>query len=278
MTSNTGKINVCVVGAMGRMGQKVCSAIIQDDVLNLSGAVEYDGHPNLNTDLGTLIGLKPCGINLTSDFFNVLAATDLVIEFVGGAALDNILAILMKYIWESSRKIGVLSASTGLTEETYINIEQLSRKVPVLYAANLSQGMNIMLELTETASSALGTNFDAEIVETQHSRKKDAPSGTAMRLGEVIANARKQDLTAVGVYNRVGIDIKREKGQIGFSAVRGGDIIGEHKVMFFGDSEYLEITHKSFDRSIFVNGAMLGAKWVINQEPGFYRMRDALIS
>ncbi|HRQ26488.1 4-hydroxy-tetrahydrodipicolinate reductase [Hyphomicrobium sp.] len=263
-------IKIAVTGAAGRMGRELVRIIAETDGVTLSGATEPAGSPHLGTDVATLAGLSPSGITVTSDAAKAIAASDAVIDFTTPQATVEIAAL--------AAKAGIVHVigTTGLGENDEAAIEAASRHATVIKAGNMSLGVNLLTSITRRIAEALDTDFDIEIVEMHHRQKVDAPSGTALMLGQAAAKGRGIELTSASVRTRDGHTGPRRRGDIGFATLRGGSVIGDHTVIFAGDGERIEITHRAGDRSIFARGAVKAAVWGRGKGPGLFNMSDVL--
>lgn len=260
---------IAVLGAAGRMGRAVIQAATAAG-MPLGAAFERTGAAELGRDAGELAGIDLRGVAISADLAVAAQDYDVLIDFTRPeatlAALDACVAA------GKSMVIG----TTGFTPEQQARIEQAAQHVAIVKAGNFSLGVNLCLQLLETAAAALGEDFDVEIVEAHHRHKVDAPSGTALMMGEAVALGAGKTLSEHAVYERYGHTGARPKGAIGFSTVRGGDVVGDHTVMFLGEGERVEITHKASSRLNFANGAVRAAGWLLNRKPGLYSMRDVL--
>jgi len=255
-------LQIIVCGACGRMGKKVIDAVFQEKETKLIGAIEAPNHPS--------IGKVIKGIELTSNLERIIQKDAVIIEFTTPKASINHLNIAEK------RGIPIVIGTTGFTEEEEAKIKESSLNIPILLSPNMSIGINLLFNLIGEITYLLGKDFDKEIIEFHHRHKKDAPSGTAKKFAQIIAEAEGKRLSEVGVYGRKGKIGERSKEEIGIHAVRGGTIVGEHKIIFAGNEEELEITHRAESRYIFAQGALFGAKFIAKQKNGFYTLRDAL--
>jgi 4-hydroxy-tetrahydrodipicolinate reductase len=240
-------IRIAVVGASGRMGQTIIESIGQNDKTSLG--VSLDKGDNLNA---------------------VLDQFDVLIDFTRPEATLEYLAIC-----EQANK-SIVIGTTGFDDAGLLAIENAAKNIPVVFAPNMSVGVNLSLKLLDMAARVIGEDADIEIVEAHHRHKVDAPSGTALKMGEVVANALGRDLSTCAVYGREGIEEPRDRQTIGFSTIRGGDVVGEHTVSFFMEGERVEITHKASSRMTFANGAVRAASWLEAQNSGLYSMQDVL--
>jgi len=263
-------MKIGVVGAAGRMGRMLLAAIANADGAVIAGGVEASGHPDMGTDLGALAGLEPIGVVLTSDAQALFDNVDAVIDFtVPVATMAH--AVLAK-----NSGTALVIGTTGLDAAQQNTIETAATFAPIVQAANYSVGVNVLQGLVEQAARALPDAYDIEILEMHHHHKIDAPSGTALALGEAAAMGRDVRLDDVADKVRDGIIGPRKSGDIGFATLRGGDVVGDHTVMFAGPGERIEITHKAASREIFANGAVRAALWSIVRKPGLYSMKDVL--
>jgi 4-hydroxy-tetrahydrodipicolinate reductase len=263
-------INLAVLGATGRMGRAILGCVAESRDFRLTGAVTEIGDPALGRDAGEFAGLAACGVPLTDDRAQALHRARVAIDFTLPAALDaNLRSCLQS-------GTPVVVGTTGLSATQESLLEQAAREIPVVYARNMSVAMNVFIHFVGRAASALGDDYDVEIVEAHHRNKVDAPSGTALALGEVVAAARKRKLADVAVMAREGQTGPRVPGTIGFSAVRGGNIVGDHTVMFIAPEERVEFTHRAADRRAFALGALRAARWLAGRAPGLYSMSHVL--
>ncbi len=283
-------IRVVVSGAGGRMGKLLLQAVIEEDDMELAGAVERKDHPLLNRDVGELTGSAKCRILLNGDLKKVISSGDILVEFSTPQATLSHLPLAVE------KNIRIVIGTTGLNDEEKERIKESSSKIPIILSPNMSIGVNLLFKIAGEVARILGAEYDVEIVETHHRMKKDAPSGTALRLAEVIAQARGQGtpttrppsrgrikeagqgLKGVVVYGRHGITGERETGAIGIHSVRGGTVSGEHTVIFAGASERVELTHRAESRQVFVRGAIEAIRFIAGASPGLYDMQDVIAS
>ncbi|MCC2615284.1 4-hydroxy-tetrahydrodipicolinate reductase [Aestuariibacter halophilus] len=259
-----------ITGANGRMGRVLIEACQQDKDALLQAGVVRPTSPFLGVDCGELAGIGAIGSPTVGALQDVLPDTDVVIDFtLVDAMLDNVQAC------EKSHCPMVIG-TTGLSETQKQRLADAARHIPIVFAANYSVGVNLMLNLVQEAARVMGHSADIEIIEAHHRHKKDAPSGTAMAIGEAIADTLNRDLSTCAVYGREGDTGERDQQTIGFATVRAGDVVGEHTALFADIGERLEITHKASSRLTFANGALAAAKWVVKQPPGLYAMADVL--
>jgi len=256
-----------VVGSAGRMGKRIISLANADGELAVTGAVETAGHPDIGKDAGVVAGVEALGVEIAADF---AAGADVVIDFslpaAAGATVD--------YCVEAGSAL--VMGTTGLGAEQKGRIESAGAKIPIIYGTNMSVGMNVLFSLVSKTAAMLGADYDIEIVEQHHRFKKDAPSGTALTLAENICEATGKDADKSLVFGRAGKDAMRQKGTIGIHAVRAGDIVGRHDVMFSTLGETVTLAHNAHSRDAFASGAIRAAKWLIGKEPGLYSMSDVL--
>jgi 4-hydroxy-tetrahydrodipicolinate reductase len=263
-------INAIVVGAAGRMGRMIINAIQHSEEITCRGAVEIHGHPSLGRDVGEVIGLGTLGAEIGDDLRSIIQNGDVIIDFTSAEASVGNIKIAAQY------HKPVVVGSTGFSPAQFEEIHGLSKEIPCVLSPNMSVGINLMFGIVEKIAQVLGQDYDSEIIEVHHRLKKDAPSGTALRLGEVIARALGRNLEEVGVYTRKGLIGERRRDEIGIQVIRAGDIVGEHTVIFGGMGERIEITHRAHTRDTFARGAVRAAKWVVTQKPGLYDMADVL--
>jgi 4-hydroxy-tetrahydrodipicolinate reductase len=253
---------IAVVGAAGRMGREVVRAALEDDSFELAGGVVEPGAPELGADLGELCGWGKSGVVAMEDPPDEAEA---LIEFTEPEATVEHLAYAKP----------VVIGTTGLSEEQLARVEEAAKSTPVVLAPNMSVGVSLVREVVRELSEKLGTDYDVEIVEAHHRNKVDAPSGTALLLARAAAEGREKDLDDVAVYGREG-RAPREEGEIGIHALRGGAVVGEHRVIFYSDGEEVEIAHRALSRRTFAAGALRAARFVAGAQPGLYTMRDVL--
>lgn len=251
------------------MGRALLEAVFQAPDLRVHSALEIPGSPALGKDAGEALG-SPCGIRITDSIEQGLAGADVLIDFTRP---EGTLAHL-----EICRRLGVKAVigTTGLSAEQKGRIAEAARDVAIMFAPNMSVGVTLVLKLLETAAKVLAEGYDIEIIEAHHRHKVDAPSGTALRMGEVIAQALGRDLRECAVYGREGVTGERQPSTIGFATVRGGDIVGDHTALFAGIGERVEITHKASSRATFALGALRAARFLANHKSGLFDMRDVL--
>ncbi len=263
------KIRFAIAGSAGRMGRTLIEAVLKAEDAVLAAALEHPASPLLGKDAGELVG-APCGVAIESDIDAALAKADCLIDFTRP---EGTLIHL-----EACRRLGVhlVIGTTGFSGEQKQAIGEAARDVPVVMAANFAVGVNLVFKLLDTAARVLGEDFDVEIVEAHHRHKVDAPSGTALRMGEVVAAALGRNLRECAVYGREGHTGERERSTIGFATVRGGDIVGDHTVLFAGSGERVEISHKAGSRMPFALGALRAARFMRGRTGGLFDMQDVL--
>ncbi len=261
---------VAVTGAAGRMGGRIITLITEAEGLEVAGAVEMAGHGKLGDDAGYVAGCGDLGIAITDSLEQALANADVLIDFTWPeVTLANA---------EVCARLGkaIVVGTTGLNPQQRQVIAQVAESVPVVFAPNMSIGVNVCFKLLRDMAKTLGEGFDIEIVELHHNKKKDAPSGTAVRMGEIAAEALDRDYNQVANYHREGMCGERSQQEIGMQTVRGGDIIGEHTVYFIGMGERIELTHRAMNRDMFARGALRAAGWLAGKDAGLYDMQDVL--
>jgi len=263
-------MKIGIVGAAGRMGRMLVAAIANTDGATLAGGTEAANHPDMGKDLGTLAGIEDLGVALSSDPRALFADADAIIDFTVPTATAAHAALA------AETGTVLVIGTTGLEVQHQDAIERAAAKTALVQAANYSVGVNVLQGLVEQAARILPESYDIEIVEMHHRHKVDAPSGTALALGHAAAAGRNVNLDDVADKVRDGIIGARKVGDIGFATLRGGDVVGDHTVMFAAAGERVEITHKAASREIFATGAVRAALWACGQKPGLYSMKDVL--
>jgi len=258
---------VAILGAAGRMGQALIRCSQRQPGITVVAAFETEGHAAIGQDAGLFAGVGPIKLPITAPKKN---DADVVIDFTFHTAVIANLAAAV-----AARQAYVLG-TTGLTDAEQAAVNHAAQTIPIVWAPNMSLGVNLLLDLVRRAATTLGPEYDAEIVEMHHHFKKDAPSGTALGLANALATGRGVNLKDVACYGREGMTGERPSGQIGIHAVRGGDVVGDHIVMFATDGERVEITHRASSRECFANGALKAAAWLHGRKPGLYNMRNVL--
>ncbi len=261
-------IRAIVVGAAGKMGSRIIHILRETPSIELGQAVERPDHPSLGMDIGEMIGLGRLGILLEGKMRK--ESGEVIINFSTPTASLECLEFAREH------NLAIVIGTTGFNSGQLERVKELSKSVRCVLAPNMSVGMNVMFRTVQDMARVLGPEYDVEILEAHHRLKKDSPSGTAVKLGELIANALGRNLDQVGVYGRKGIIGERTREEIGMQVIRAGDIIGEHTVLFGGIGERLEITHRAHSRDNFARGAIKAALWVVNQPNGLYDMQDVL--
>jgi 4-hydroxy-tetrahydrodipicolinate reductase len=258
-----------IAGAGGRMGKMLINRIIDYPNLELTAAIECEDSPVIGLDPGILGGTSEFGFLVVSDLGSVLDSFDLLIDFTNvESTLENVTAC------RAANKRAVVG-TTGLSGHSDF-LKEASFDIPIMFAPNMSIGVNVCFQVLNMVATALGDDYDIEIVESHHRGKVDAPSGTALKMGEIIAEALGRDLSDCAIFGREGITGSRENKTIGFETIRAGDIVGEHTALFAGTGERIEITHRASDRVNFANGALRAADWLMGKEKGLYDMIDVL--
>ncbi len=261
---------IAIPGAAGRMGRNLVDACQRADGLQLGVATERDGHELLGSDAGLVAGVGELGVAIGSDLEAVADQFDVLIDFTAPAASLQHLDICRRH----GKRMVI--GTTGFSDTQKQQIEAAAKEIAVVFAPNMSVGVNLCLKLLDMAARVLGDDVDIEVIEAHHRHKVDAPSGTALRMGEVVASALGRDLNSCAVYGREGITGPRERHTIGFETIRAGDIVGEHTVMFAAEGERVEITHKASSRMTFAGGAVRAAGWVASRDAGLFDMQDVL--
>jgi 4-hydroxy-tetrahydrodipicolinate reductase len=265
-----GKLKLVVPGAAGKMGRMILKVISETPTAELTAAIERPQSTLLGQDAGSVAGLSPLGVALQKDLDAALTNADVIIDFTAPAATA----------WTVTRAaehgVGMVIGTTGLGEAEKRAIWHAAERIPIVLSANMSLGVNVLFGLLAQAATALGKDYDVEIVELHHRFKKDAPSGTALAMGSVLAEALGRNLSEEARYGRQGDVGARTQDEIAILAVRGGDIVGEHTAYFCGMGERLEITHRASSRETFARGAVRAAEWLRDRDPGLYDMQDVL--
>ncbi|HSW32153.1 MAG TPA: 4-hydroxy-tetrahydrodipicolinate reductase [Steroidobacteraceae bacterium] len=263
-------LNVAMFGASGRMGRTIVPLVAESSDLRLSGALVAAADPSIGHDAGVVAGVAPLAISITSDPERALDGAQVVIDFTLPAATPDHARRCLAH------SVPMVIGTTGHDDLALGELRKVAERLPIVMAPNMSLGVNLLFKLAELAARALDAGYDAEIVEAHHRHKVDAPSGTALGLGRAVAQGRGTSLDAAAVYARQGATGPRPTGAIGFSVVRGGDIVGDHRVIFAGPGEQIELAHHAQDRSGFARGALVAARWVVGRPPGLYSMLDVL--
>jgi 4-hydroxy-tetrahydrodipicolinate reductase len=263
-------LNMIVSGAAGRMGSRIIALSRDFKDIKLSGALESRNHKDAGKDIGEITGVGATGVMLSDNILNITEKADVLIDFSSTSATIECLKML------SGKPIPVVIGTTGFSKDEIGHISLYAQKVPCVLAPNMSVGVNLLLKILADVAKITGDDYDVEIVEAHHRLKKDAPSGTAIKMAQVIASALNRNLEDTAVYSRHGLIGERTRKEIGIQTIRAGDIVGEHTVIFGALGERIEITHKASSRDTFARGALKAALWVYKQTPGLYDMQDVL--
>jgi len=262
-------LKIAIVGANGRMGRMLIESILKDGELSLVAAMDQAGTAAIGKDAGELVGM-PSGVMVTSDLEAGIAKADCLIDFTRPEGTLEHLQICRRH------QTAIVIGTTGFDEQGKQKIRDAASEIPVVFAPNMSVGVNVVFKLLDTASRILAEGYDIEIVEAHHRHKIDAPSGTALRMGEVVAQALGRDLKSCAVYGREGVTGERDPSTIGFATVRGGDIVGDHTVMYCGTGERVEISHKAGSRMPYALGSLRAARFLAAHTSGLFDMQDVL--
>ena len=262
-------MRIAIAGSSGRMGRMLVETVLKAEDMQLAAALDVAGSAYLGKDAGELVG-APCGVSIRADIDAALAGADFLIDFTRPAGTLAHLA--------SCRKLGVamVIGTTGMEAEHKRQIQEAARDIPIVFAPNMAVGVNLVFKLLDTAARVLAQGYDIEVIEAHHRHKVDAPSGTALRMGEVVAAALGRELKQCAVYGREGVTGERDPSTIGFATVRGGDIVGDHTVLFAGTGERVEITHKAASRMPYALGSLRAARFLNGRSNGLYDMQDVL--
>ena len=263
------RLNMTIAGSSGRMGRALLEAVNQASDMRLVAALERSGSPYLGKDAGELIGAS-CGVAVTDDIVDALSESNVLIDFTRPEGTLAHLAVCR------ARNVKMVIGTTGFSAEQKEELKKAAKEIAIVFAPNMSVGVNVTFKLLQVAAKALNEGYDIEIIEVHHRHKVDAPSGTALRMGEIVAESLDRDLEEVSVYGRHGVTGERLPATIGFSTVRGGDIVGDHTVMFAGTGERIEISHKASSRANFAVGALRAARFLADKESGLFDMQDVI--
>jgi len=263
-------MKIAVMGVAGRMGHELVRAVQQAEGCTISGAVEQPGSPVIGADAGVLAGIGPIGVAVSADPLEVIANSEGILDFTSPAATVEFAGLA------ANARIVHVIGTTGLSEADEAKIAGAARHAPIIKAGNMSLGVNLLAALTRRVAEALDEDYDIEIVEMHHRDKVDAPSGTALMLAAAAAQGRGVDLETHAVRGRDGITGPRRRGDIGLASLRGGSVVGEHKVILAGPGERIELAHLAADRGIFARGAVKAVIWGHGRKPGLYSMSDVL--
>ena len=262
-------LKIAVAGASGRMGRMLIEAIQNADDMVLAGALDVPGSPSIGTDAASFLG-KPANVAIESDLAKGLTNADFLIDFTRPEGT------LKHAEYCAAHGVKMIIGTTGLEQDAKDAIAAAAEKTAIMLAPNMSIGVNVTLKLLELAAKSFSQGYDIEIIEAHHRHKVDAPSGTALKMGEVIADALGRDLKECGVFAREGVTGERDPSSIGFATIRGGDIVGDHTVLFAGIGERIEISHKSSSRVTYANGALRACRFLADKATGLYDMNDVL--
>lgn len=263
-------ISVIIDGACGRMGKMISQGVVTQSDMQLVGAIEYSGHPQLGEDIGEVAGVGTIGVPISDNQSEILDEADVVVEFTApSASIEHLRNVV------DAGKTMVL-ATTGFTEAELAEVQELAQNIPCVMAPNMSVGVNVMLQAVQLVAKALGDDYDVEVIEAHHNQKADSPSGTALRIAEVLAESLDRNLAEVGAYGRHGMVGARPEKEIGIHAIRGGDISGDHTVLYAGAGERIEITHRAHTREAFAKGAIRAARWVVDAPKGLHDIAEVL--
>lgn len=262
-------LNITIAGSSGRMGRTLLEAVTQAPDMRLAAALERSGSPYLGKDAGELIGAS-CGVAVTDDFVAALSGSDVLIDFTRPEGTLAHLAVCR------AKDVKMVIGTTGFSAEQKEGLKLAAKDIAIVFAPNMSVGVNVTFKLLEMAARVLNEGYDIEIIEAHHRHKVDAPSGTALHMGEVVAQTLGRSLAEVAVYGRQGVTGERTPATIGFATVRGGDIVGDHTVMFAGTGERIEISHKASSRATFAVGALRAARFLADKQNGLFDMQDVL--
>lgn len=261
---------IVIAGASGRMGQMLIRTVVQSEKVRLAGTLERSGHDWVGQDVGVAMGGSALGVMVSDDALATLTAAHAVIDFTAPEATLALSKIA------AQAGVAHIIGTTGMTDAQIARLEPAAHHCAIVRAGNMSLGVNLLVQLTKQVAAALDEDFDIEVIEAHHHHKVDAPSGTALMLGEAAAEGRGVDLNTVRDAGRDGITGARTRGDIGFSAIRGGDIVGEHDVLFAGQGERIVLRHMATDRALFAKGALKATLWALDKQPGEYDMLDVL--
>ncbi len=264
------KVPIAVAGAAGKMGRRILSLAARDPELQIVGALERSDSDALGGDVGALIGQDSIGVRVTSHPKEALRSARVLIDFTHPSATEGHLKAALE------ARIGMVVGTTGIPEKILASLRRASRRIAILRSPNMSAGVNLLFALVTEAARILSDPYDIEITETHHRMKKDAPSGTALELGRLIAFARGWDPKKAFLFGRHGETGERKKGTLAIHALRGGDVVGEHTVAFLGGGEMIELSHRATSRDTFARGALLAAKFIARKKKGLYNMGDVL--
>lgn len=265
-------MKVGIVGVTGRMGRAVAKLVNENAITDVSYGITKSDDQLIGKDVGEILGLDKIGANIGDDFEELFKSSDVVIDFSTPQITLKCAKLAVKH------KKTLISGTTGLTENEKQTLGKLAQDTVIIWSSNMSIGVNLLFNLSQEVAAILHDDYDVEILEMHHNQKVDAPSGTALSLGEAVAKGRGLDFGEVSRKTRDGIIGKRDKNEIGFASLRGGDVIGDHTVIFAGNGERIELAHKASNREIYARGAIRAAIWSDGKTNGFYSMRDVISS
>ncbi len=263
-------MKIGIIGCGGRLGRMLVAEILATDGCDLAGGIEQEGSPEIGRDLGALVGRDPVGVIVGSDTAALVAGSDAVLDFTTPATALVVAPLA------AAAGVPLVCGTTGLEPRHIETLRRAAESIPVVQSSNMSIGINLLLGLAKQVAAVLGPDYDIEIVEMHHRHKVDAPSGTALAIGRAAAEGRGIDLESASQRVRDGHTGPRRRGDIGFAALRGGDVVGDHALMFAADGERIELAHKASSRAIYARGAVRAALWAQGKPPGLYSMRDVL--
>ncbi|MEW6145237.1 MAG: 4-hydroxy-tetrahydrodipicolinate reductase [Thermodesulfobacteriota bacterium] len=263
-------IKVSVAGAAGRMGQRIIYCLSRDEGVKIVGAGEAERHPSLGIDAGIIAGAGEIGVPITSDIARSSLDADVIVDF------SSPKSTLRNASYALGEGKSMVIGTTGFTEKEDAELKELCRGFPCVLSSNMSIGVNVMIEATRMLARALGDEYDVEIVEAHHRHKVDSPSGTALMIGQAASEGLGRDFHKVARFERHGRIGERKRHEIGIQSLRGGDVVGEHTVMFLGEGERIELAHRALSRDNFAKGAIRAVKWIYGKPPGIYTMKDVL--
>lgn len=263
-------IKVIIAGAAGRMGARLVGLLEESAALTLVAAVEKKGHVAVGGDAGELAGCSSNLVIIEDDLTACIGKGEVIIDFSSPAATLEHMRIAAKH------RTAMVIGTTGFSSIELDELKQLAKQIPCVFSPNMSVGVNLLFKVLSEMARTLHEDYDIEVIEAHHRLKKDAPSGTALKMAEVLARAMGKDLGQIATYSRKGIIGERKRGEIGIQTIRAGDIVGDHTVIFGGMGERIEVTHRAQSRDTFVRGALRAARWAVKQPPGLYDMLDVL--
>jgi 4-hydroxy-tetrahydrodipicolinate reductase len=263
-------VKVVITGAAGRMGSRLVALVKDSAFLTLAGAVESKGHHSVGEDSGEIAGCGRTGVPISDDLSGLIERAEVLVDFTTPAATLGHLKVVAQH------RRGIVIGTTGFSPSELEELKAAAKLLPCVFSPNMSVGINVIYKIIGEMAKILGDDYDIEVIEAHHRLKKDAPSGTALKMAEVLARSVNRDLAQVGVYARKGLIGERPRGEIGIQTIRAGDIVGDHTVMFATMGERIEVTHRASSRDTFARGALRAARWLVKQPPGLYDMSDVL--